>query len=281
MSPQSAVGARFGDELRKIPAFIRRDWLVLWSYRLAFITDWLSLLAQVVLFGFISQMVAPEAIPAYGGQRPTYLEFVAIGIVINTFLNVGLNGLVTVVRNEQLMGTLEQVLSTPVRLSTFQIGSGLFSLLYAPVRMLIFLGLIVLLLGGQFAFGSLGPAAVVLAAFLPVVWGIGLAGAGAIVTVRRGTGVAGFAGMLLGAASGAYFPVELLPEWLQVVMPYNPVTITLEAVRAALLGGTGWDGVARPVMMLLPSGAVTVLAGTAVFWLALRREVRRGTLNLY
>ena len=28
-------------ELRKLPAFVRRDFLVAWSYRMSFITDWL------------------------------------------------------------------------------------------------------------------------------------------------------------------------------------------------------------------------------------------------
>jgi ABC-2 type transport system permease protein len=268
-------------ELRKIAAFLRRDVLVLLSYRAALVTDWVSLLAQVFLFAFISRLISPDALPAYGGRQPSYLEFVALGIVISSFLNVGLSGLVGVVRAEQTMGTLEQVLSTPVRLLTFQVGSGLLGLLYTPLRMLALLVAMSLLLGGDFAFANLGPAAMVVAAFLPVVWGIGLAGAGTVLTVRRGGNVAGFAGMLLGAASGAYFPVSLLPGWLETAMRANPVTIALEALRATLLGGQGWAAVAEPVLLLLPMGVVAIVLGSAVFRLALRRELRKGTLNLY
>lgn len=268
-------------ELGKLAAFVRRDWLVAVSYRTALVTDWFAILAQVGLFAFLGEIVAVDALPTYGGQRPSYLEFATIGIVINALLNIGLNGLVSVVGSEQRTGTLEQVLSTSVRLPTYQIGSGLFALLYTPLRMTVLLGLVAFVLGGRFSFANLAPATVVLAAFVPVVWGIGLAAAGGVVTIRRGAGIAGFAGILLGAASGAYFPVDLLPTWLQVVMRYNPVTVTLETVRAVLLGGAGWSAVWQPVGVLTTTGIVFTILGSAVFRAALRREMRRGTLHLY
>jgi ABC-2 type transport system permease protein len=278
MSPLARTGL---SELRKIGAFVRRDWLVMLSYRAALITDWLGLLTQVVLFSFVSQMVPSEAVPVYGGAQPSYLEFVAIGILVNAFLGVGLTSLVGAVRAEQMQGTLEHLLTTPLRLGTFQIGAGLFELLYVPVRMLVFLGLIDLLLPASFAYGSLAPTLAVLALFLPSVWGIGLAAAGTVLTVRKGAGVAGFAGMLLGAASGAYFPIDLLPGWLQAAMRFNPVTIALEASRATLLGGAGWEALGGPALLLVPTGLITVAAGALVFRVALRRELRKGTLNLY
>lgn len=273
---QTAIG-----ELHKLAAFVRRDWLVTLSYRTALITDWFAILAQVGLFAFLGEIVAVEAIPEYGGQRPSYLEFATVGIVINTLLNVGLNGLVTVMSGEQRTGTLEQVLSTSVRMPTYQVGSGLFALLYTPVRLIVLLGLVAALLGGRFSFADLGPALLVLAAFVPVVWGIGLAAAGSVVTIRRGAGIAGFAGVLLGAASGAYFPIDLLPSWLQTVMRYNPVTVALEATRTVLLGGAGWAAVWQPVALLLAAGAAAIAVGSVVFRIALRRELRKGTLNLY
>lgn len=282
MTVEPATSApSLGGELRKLAAFVRRDWLVLLSYRTAFFTDWLGLLAQVVLFGFISQIVDVSAIPQYGGRQPSYLEFATIGIVVNTVLNVGLSTLVAAVSGEQRTGTLEQVLSTSVRMTTYQVGSAAFTLLYTPVRTAVLLGIVALALGGRFAFGNVGPAIVVLAAFVPVVWGIGLAGAGSAVTIRRGSGIAGFAGMLFGTASGAYFPIDLFPSWLEAVMRYNPVTITLEALRATLLGGAAWQDIVGPVAVLLLWGLVAVAFGIVVFRVAIRRELRKGTLHLY
>lgn len=268
-------------EMRKVAAFIRRDWLVLVSYRAALISDWVALLAQVMLFAFISQIVDVTALPEYGGRQPSYLEFATIGIVVTTMLNVGLSTLVSVVNGEQRTGTLEHVLTTPVRLATYQLGSAAFAFVYVPLRLAILIGLVAVVLGGEFAFTEIGPAAVVLGAFVPVVWGLGLASAGTTLTIRRGSGLSGFVGVLFGTASGAYFPITLFPTWLETAMRYNPVTITLDAMRATLLGGAGWEAVVQPVGVLLVWGIVAVALGTLVFRLALRREVRNGTLNLY
>ncbi len=37
--------------------------------------------------------------------------------------------------------------------------------------------------------------------------------------------------------SPIFYPVSMLPEWLQGVIVFNPLTLMIEAVRAALLGG--------------------------------------------
>ena len=55
-------------ELRKLPAFLRRDFLVAWSYRLSFVTDALSLFVQVLVFAFVGKLIDPSVLPAYGGQ---------------------------------------------------------------------------------------------------------------------------------------------------------------------------------------------------------------------
>ena len=69
----------FAGELRKLPAFVRRDFLVAWSYRLPFITDWIGLAFQALIFYFIGLMVDPSKLPTFGGEQTTYLAFAASG----------------------------------------------------------------------------------------------------------------------------------------------------------------------------------------------------------
>lgn len=268
-------------EARKIAAFFRRDLLVLLSYRLAIVTDWLSLLFQAALFAFLGRMVNPEVLPAVSGRPVSYLEFVTIGIAVSGFVQVGLGRVVTVIRNEQMMGTLESLLLTPTSVATIQLGSAIYELVYVPVRTVVFLILVAAIYEVGFAFDNLGAALAVIAAFIPVVWGLGLASAAAVLTFRRGAGAVGFGVAALTATSGAYFPVQLLPAWAQILMQYNPLTITLDAARDALLGGMGWSQIAPDVLILLPMAAVSLATGTAAFRLALERELRRGTLSLY
>ncbi|MDP8927924.1 MAG: ABC transporter permease [Actinomycetota bacterium] len=268
-------------EARKIPAFFRRDFLVILSYRLAFVTDWLSLLVQIALFAFVGLMVDPAVLPAAAGRPVSYLEFVTVGIAISGFVQVGLGRVVAVVRDEQLMGTLESLLLTPTTVATIQLGSAIYDLVYVPLRTVVFLALVAAIYHVGFAFEQLGPALAVLAAFIPVVWGLGLTSAAAVLTFRRGSGAVGFGVAMLTATSGAYFPVQLLPAWTHTLMQYNPLTITLDATRDALLGGMGWPQIASDVLMLLPMAAVSLMVGTSAFRLALERELRRGTLSHY
>lgn len=275
------VAPRLLAEARKTTAFVRRDFLVAWSYRVALISDWLNLFLQIILFYFVGQLIPATSLPTFGGQPVTYVEFVAVGIAVTSFLQIGLNRVVTVMRDEQLMGTLEPLLLTPTAPTTMQLGSVTYDLLYVPVRTVIFLTLAAVFLGARFDVSGVVPATVVILAFVPFVWGIGMMSAAGVVVFRRGLGVVGLFSILLTATSSAYFPVELLPGWAQAFAERNPITVTLEATRRSLLGGAGWEPVPAAIVVLIPAAAVAIAAGVWAFRVALRRERRKGTLGLY
>ena len=269
-------------ELAKLPAFLRRDFLVAWSYRLSFVTDWASMIVQVVVFNFVGEIVRQDAIPDYGGATPTtFMEFVAVGIAISSFMAVGLGRVYSVIRQEQLQGTLESLLLTPTAYTTIQMGSVVYDLVYVPVRTFIFLGLTTAVFGTSFTWSGLGPTLAILLAFIPFVWGLGVLAAAWTVTFKRGTGVIGIATTLITIGSGTYFPIDVLPGWAEGVFRYSPVTIALEAAREALLGTAGWAETLPTVAILIPWAAVSLAVGVFAFRRALERERRRGSLGLY
>ena len=135
--------------------------------------------------------------------------------------------------------------------------------------------------GLGFELSGVLPAIALMAAFVPFVWGLGLVTAAAIVTFRRGNGLIGAVMATLGLASGAFFPLTLLPDWAQQLAEANPVAIVMEGTREALIGGADWSAVASDVLILLPLAAVALFAGITAFRAALTREHRRGTLGLY
>jgi ABC-2 type transport system permease protein len=268
-------------ELPKLAAFIRRDFLILLSYRVAFAADILQLCSHVLLFGLIGQLVDPALLPSYGGEQTRYLEFVAIGALLSLVFGMLLERVASAIRTEQMIGTLEALLVTPLRTFTLQAGSVAFDALQVPLRMGLFLAAIALTAGLELEPAGALPAAVVLTAFLPFVWGLGLVSAAAIVTFRRGAGMTAIAGMLLGLSSGAYFPLTVLPGWLADVLSWNPMALALEAMREALIGGAGWDALGREVLLLLPMSVLALLAGGVAFRAAVARERRRGSLGMY
>ncbi len=268
-------------ELNKLPAFVRRDLRIATSYRMAFAMGVFGLAAQMLVFSFIGKLVDPSKLPAYGGTHSSYVEFVSIGIVFNMVVVLMLGQLATAIRTEQMIGTLESLLVTPTRIGTIQAGSAAFELLGVPLRFGLFLTVIGVLFGLDLHVSGALPSLVLLAAFLPFLWGLGLLSAAAILTYRRGAGVTTIAGTTLGLASGAFFPVALLPAWLAGLARFNPLAIAIEGMREALLGGSGWSNVAADVAKLAPLSAIGLAAGVLAFRLALRRERRLGTLGLY
>jgi ABC-2 type transport system permease protein len=80
-------------------------------------------------------------------------------------------------------------------------------------------------------------------------------------------------------AGGMLFPITILPDWLQQVARLNPVTYALDAMRAALLAGSGIMALWRPLGVLLLFAVILLPSSMAVFAWALQRTKTTGTLT--
>lgn len=266
-------------EARKVPAFLRRDLLEAWSYRLAFITDAINMALQALLFFFIGRIVDPAALPTFGGGQITYFEFVLVGIAISMVVGVGLFRAAAALRNEQLMGTLEVLLMTPTTSATIQVGSVAYDLLYVPLRTGLFFLAVTLAADVDINTAGILPATATLMCFVPFVWGLGILYAASTVTFKVAGG--GFVVSILTMTSGAYFPLSVLPGWLAKLAELNPMTLAVDAMRETLLGDGGWAEVGDALLVLAPASLLTLVLGIVAFRAALLRERRRGTLGLY
>ena len=275
-----SVGA-LAAEAAKVPAFIRRDWKIALSYRAVFLGDIVGLAMQILVFFFVAKLVDPGKLPTYGGTVPTYLAFVVIGLVVNLTAGVLLYQVSAALRQEQLTGTFEALLATPTAGATIQLGSIAYTLIFVPIRAAVLLTAIAIGFGLDLQLSGVLPAFVLLVAFLPFTWGLGLVAAAAVVTFRRGSNVTGVAVTLLGLISGAVFPIALLPPVLQTLAEWNPFAIAIDGIREALIGGTGWSAAGSDLLHLLPLSVAGLALGVLCFRWAIARERRRGTLGQY
>jgi ABC-2 type transport system permease protein len=275
------TAAALAAEAAKLPAFVRRDWKIALSYRAVFIGDALALATQIVVFYFIADLVDPGKLPVYGGTVPSYLAFVAIGLVVNLTAGALLHQVSIALRQEQLTGTFEALLATPTSGAALQIGSVAYTLLMVPVRAAVLLAAIAIGFGMELHLSGVGPAMLLMLFFLPFTWGIGLATAALVVTFRRGSGATGALVTILGLFSGAVFPNALLPTGLRTNAEWNPFAIALDGVRDALIGGTGWGPAISALGHLAPLSLAGLTIGVLCFRAAVTRERRRGTLGNY
>lgn len=265
----------------RLSAFARRDLLTAWSYRAAFVSDAFNLLFQIAMFYFLGKLVDPTTLPQYGGRPTTYLEFAAVGIVLGAFMGLGMSKTSTALRQEQLAGTLESLLMTPVRPWVIQLGLASYDLIYVPLRTGLFLGALALLLDVAFLWSGVPAALLILLAFIPFVWGLGMIGAAAILTFKRGGGLVGIVAAAISITSGAYFPLSLFPDWLRSLAESNPVGLAFEGTRRALLGGASISDVITDVGFIALWAVAVLAVGQVLGTLALARERRRGTLITY
>lgn len=267
--------------LRTFSAFFLRDFRQTLSYRFAFVLDLASVVFSAATFYFLAKLFAagsPEALAPYGGD---YFPFVLIGLAFSTYQTIGLTSFSQSLRQEQYIGTLESVLVTPLRVSTFLAGSALWDFAYASLE-IVFYFLIAFL-----AFGLLLPNAAVLPALAAVAltlvtfMGLGILAAAFILRYKKGNPVAFIIATASELLGGVYFPVEILPGWMKAVSQWVPMTHALKALRGTLLAGESFREIAPHLFYLSAFTLIVWPLGVAAFSWALQKSREDGTLGHY
>lgn len=234
---------------RILTAFFLREFYTELSYRTAFLLNFTGVVVSTLSFYFISQLIGPSdaaGIADYGGD---YFSFVIIGIALSSYFTLGLSSFAKGLRDAQLTGTLEAMLMTPVPLPAIVVGAASWSYVYATLRVFVYL-LLGVLLGVRFQLQN--PLAVVLILLLTVISGasIGILAAGIIMVIKRGNPITTFVGSITTLAGGVWYPIEILPDWLQTFSAIIPLTYALNAMRSTLLLGAEWSHLWRDLAAL-------------------------------
>src|SRR5258708_12584292 len=103
--------------LRRIWAFVARDWRLELSYRMQFFLRILSILIVVTTLFFISKIFTGFTDPRFTQWRDPLAAWLTGLAVLNYFMT-GFSSLANAIRQEQVQGTLEMVLITPISLPT-------------------------------------------------------------------------------------------------------------------------------------------------------------------
>ncbi len=262
-------------------AFLKRDFSQELSYRLSFVMQLGGIIFNIAIFYFMAELfgtaVAPQ-LQAYGGD---YFSFVLIGLAFTGFLGLSLSSFAQSIREGQMMGTLEIMLLSPTRLSAILISSSLWAYLMTTVRVVIYL------LVGAFIFGaSLGqaniPAAIlILLLSIASFSGIGIMSAAVVLLVKKGDPVAWVLGSASSLLAGVYYPVSVLPGWLEPLSRVLPLTYGLDAMRLAMLQGHSISDLRSDIFALLGFTIILTPLAFLVFKKALKRAKKEGSLIQY
>ena len=106
--------------LSELYAFFKKDVINVSSYKLNFAMSFMGIFFSVISFFFVSRLIPGQAVADYGGD---YFSFVLIGLALSNFVGLGIGSFSRIIRSMQTTGTIETVLSSRTKLSTFLFGS--------------------------------------------------------------------------------------------------------------------------------------------------------------
>ena len=86
-----------------------------------------------------------------------------------------------------------------------------------------------------------------------------------LISPEKGTQLGFVAQGTLLVVSGVYYPVEVLPQWMQWIATISPATYALDGIREAILEGQGMTAMWDELWPLLVIGVISIPVGLWVF----------------
>jgi ABC-2 type transport system permease protein len=215
-----------------------------------------------------------------GTDTERLMTFLLVGALIWSYLSMIFDVLSETVQWERWEGTIEYTFMSPTSRVTHLLGMGVYAVVYGIARTAVVLGIAMLAFDLDLSEANYWAALVVIA-----VCSISLVGFGVVAAVmpllspEKGQQVTYIVSALLLLVSGVYYPVKVLPDWMQVIAQYSPVTYALEGSRAALQDGVGLSQLWGSIWPLLVMGVVFVPMGLFVFHLGESYAKRTGKLK--
>ena len=262
-------------ELIAVWGFAQRDYFLTKRYFWWDLVWLVYTIANALSIGFIG--VAAQQSADTTAQFTTYL---LIGTLIWSYLSMIFDILSETVAWERWEGTIEYTFMSPASRATHLIGTSIYAVIYGVLRMILMLGIISLFFDLKLSDANYGAALLLL-----VICSVSLVGFGMVAAVmpllspEKGQQVTMIFGAGLLLVSGIYYPIDVLPGWMQALAKVSPVYYALEGIREALLDGEALANLWRYIWPLLIMGAIFPPLGIWIFELGERFAKRTGRLK--
>jgi len=223
-----------------------------------------------------------KGIPAVGGKIDVekVTTILLVGAVIWAYLGIIFEILTETVAWERWEGTIEYTFMAPLSRPVHLFGMGLFAVGYGVVRAILLFGVVAAFFSLHLPHPDYVAALVVLIVASISFIGIGMMTAVLpLISPEKGTQLGFVAQGLLLVVSGVYYPVSVLPQWMQAISVISPATYALRGCRAAIIDGAGITDLWTEIWALLVIGAVSVPLGLWTFRTGERYAKKHGKLK--
>jgi len=265
--------------LRDLLLFFERDLRIAGTYRAPLVLELIESLFGAAMFYYVARFVDSPELRAALPQGTSYFAYSLVGFIFFDYLHAALDSFDRSLEEARDSGTLEPLLVTQVSLPVILVGSAIYPFVVTTLRIAVYLVWGALLFRFPLAGANWISVVLVLLVTLVAFSGLGIFSAAYLLLFKRGNLAKWFFVGVSSLVGGMLFPVSTLPDWLQVIAHLNPITYTLDAMRAALLDGASFRQIAGVLLILLLFGAVLLPSSVVTFSWALRRTKITGTLS--
>jgi ABC-2 type transport system permease protein len=248
---------------------VERNWYLIKRYAWWEVAFFFWTAANTLTIVFIAKGVVAEGGTVDIDRLTTIL---LIGAVMWSYLGIVFELLIETVAWERWEGTIEYTFMAPLTRATHLLGTGIFAIGYGIVRASIVFAAIAAFFGLHMPNANFVTAVVLIAVASISFVGIGMMTAVLpLISPEKGTQFGYVAQGLMLVVSGVYYPVSVLPQFMQWLATISPATYALRGERSAILDGTSVSGVWGDIWPMLIIGIISVPLGIWVF--------RRGELH--
>ena len=271
----TAAAVRIRHELIGLVGVVERNWYLVKRYAWWELAFFVWTIANTLSIVFISKAV--HLSPSATNRLTTVL---LIGAVIWAYLGIIFEILTETVAWERWEGTIEYTFMAPLSRPVHLIGMGLFAIAYGLVRASLIFGVVAAFFSLHMPHANFGTALRLLSVASVSFIGIGMMTAVLpLISPEKGTQLGFIAQGLMLVVSGVYYPVSVLPGWMQAIARISPATYALRGIRHGIQDGYTVSQAWGDIWPLLVIGAVAIPLG---LWIFNRGEVyakRHGKLK--
>lgn len=267
--------------LKKAFAFLKKDFLMESSYRLAFFFNFFGILVSILSYFFINKLFGNQIVPHLQTFGVDYFSYVLLSTAFFGYVGIGLGSFSERIHAEQQLGTLETVLLTPTKISTILFSLALWNLVLATIDLFVYIFLAVFVFKISFANINILSTAVIFVLTILSFSALGIISASFIMVFKRGNPLGWVLGSLEGLIGGVYFPVTVLPGWMQAMAQFFPITYSITAIQLAVYKGYSLPQLSREILFLSAFSIVLLPLSLFLFRFGLDKARKEGTLGQY
>ena len=262
-------------ELVGLSGIVERNAYIIRRYIMWELAFFVWTLANTLTIVFIA-----KALPADQVDVNRVTTVLVIGALIWSYLGMVFELLIEMVQWERWEGTIEYTFMAPLSRPMHLIGTGVFAVVYGIVRTIILWFVIRLFFTLELPHANYGAALVILAIASVSFIGIGMMTAVLpLISPEKGVQLGFIAQGVLLVVSGVYYPVSVLPEWMQTLSVISPATYALRGIRAAIIDGAPLTSLWGDIWPLIVIGVIAVPLGLRIFKIGERYAKRHGKLK--